>query len=281
MLLATVAALAMLAQSGDTTLTARRGDRLEAENHNGNITVRTWARSEVTLRVSGSRRSVTLDRSGGTISVELDWEHGSPGTVSYELTVPTWMPLELSGVNTDIAVTGIRAPISAETVNGSIVVEGGTGTISLSSVEGSVTLTGADGRISVESVNEDVIVRRSRGEVAGESVNGIVMIDADSRRVSAETVNGDITFSGPVHDGGTYSFSTHNGSVVLGMQEGTNASVSVSTFQGELLADFPVTIRGSRERGFSFTIGNGSARVEVESFQGTIRLVRPSAVRLR
>lgn len=281
MLLATVAALAMLAQSGDTTLTARRGDRLEAENHNGNITVRTWARSEVALRVSGSRRSVTLDRSGGTIAVELDWEHGNPGTVSYELTVPTWMPLELSGVNTDIAVTGIRAPISAETVNGSIVVEGGTGTISLASVEGSVTLTGADGRISVESVNEDVIVRRSRGEVAGESVNGIVMIDADSRRVSAETVNGDITFSGPVQDGGTYSFSTHNGSVVLGMQEGTNASVSVSTFQGELLADFPVTIRGSRERGFSFTIGSGSARVEVESFQGTIRLVRPSAVRLR
>jgi DUF4097 and DUF4098 domain-containing protein YvlB len=271
----------MLAQSGDTTLAARRGDRLEAENHNGNITVRTWARSDVMLRVSGSRRSVTMDRSGSTISVELEWEHGDPGNASYELTVPAWMPLELSGVNSSIAVTGIRAPISAETVNGSIVVEGGTGTINLASVEGTVTLTGADGRIAVESVNDDVIVRRSRGEVAGESVNGIVMIDADSRRVSAETVNGDITFSGPVYDGGTYSFSTHNGSVVLGMQEGANASVSVSTFQGELLADFPVTIRGSRERGFSFTTGSGSARIEVESFQGTIRLVRPSAVRLR
>ena len=281
MLLATVAALAILAQSGDTTLTAQRGDRLEAENHNGNITVRTWARSAVMLRVNGSRRAVTLDRSGGTISAELEWEHGDPGNVSYELTVPAWMPVELSGVNSDLSVSGVRAPVSAETVSGNIVVEGGSGNVNLSSVEGSVTLTGADGRIAVESVNDDVVVRSSRGEILAESVNGVVIIEADSRRVSAETVNGDITFTGPIHDGGSYSFATHNGSVVLGVQEGANAAVSVSTFQGELLADFPVTIRGSRERGFSFTIGSGSARVEIESFQGTIRLVRPGAVRFR
>lgn len=281
MLLATFAALAIIAQSGDTTLSAQRGDRLEAENHNGDITVRTWARSSVMLRVNGSSRAVTLDRTAGTITAELEWEHGDPGNVSYELTVPTWMPLELSGVNSDITVTGTRAPISAETVSGSIVVEGGTGTISLSSVEGSVTLTGAQGRIAVESVNDDVIVRRSSGEIDAESVNGAVMIEADSRRVAAETVNGDISFSGPVHDGGSYGFVTHNGNVVLGVQEGANVSVSVETFQGELLADFPVTIRGSRERGFAFTIGSGSARVEIESFQGTIRLVRPGAVRFR
>jgi DUF4097 and DUF4098 domain-containing protein YvlB len=280
-LIATFAALAILAQSGDTTVPAQRGDRLEAENHNGDISVRTWARNAVQLRVRGSQRAVTLDRSGGTISAELDWNHGDPGSVDYELTIPTWMPVELSGVNSDLSLVGSRADVSMETVSGSIVLDGGTGLISLTSVEGSVTVTGAEGRIQAESVNDFVMVRRSSGEIDAESVNGAVTIDADSRRVSAETVNGDIAFSGPVHDGGTYSFTTHNGNVLLGVQEGANASVSVSTFQGELLADFPVTVRGSRERGFSFTIGNGSARIEIESFQGTTRLVRPGAVRNR
>ena len=281
MLIATFAALAILAQSGDTTLSAQRGDRLEAENHNGDIIVRTWARNAVQLRVRGTDRAVTLERSGGTISAELDWNHGDPGNVDYELTIPTWMPVELSGVNSDMSVIGTRADISVETVSGSIVVEGGNGMVSLTSVEGSVTVTGAQGRIQVESVNDFVMVRRSTGEIDAESVNGAVTIDADSRRVSAETVNGDIVFSGPIHDGGTYRFTTHNGDVRLGVQDGANASVSVSTFQGELLADFPGTVRGSRERGFSFTIGSGSARIDIESFQGTIRLVRPGAVRNR
>jgi DUF4097 and DUF4098 domain-containing protein YvlB len=280
-LIATFAALAMLAQPGDTTLQVQRGDRLEAENHNGDITVRTWTRNAVMLRVNGSQRGVTLDRSGGIISAELDWEHGDPGSVSYELTVPAWMPVELSGVNSDMVVTGVRADVSVETVSGSIVLEGGRGSISLTSVEGSVTVTGAEGRIQLESVNDFVLVRGSSGDIEAESVNGAVTIDADSRRVSAETVNGDITFSGPIHDDGRYTFTTHNGNVVIGVQEGANAAVSVSTFQGDLQAAFPVTVRGSRERGFAFTIGNGSAHIEVESFQGTIRLVRPAAVRIR
>lgn len=283
MLLATFAALALVAiQGSDTVVTVQRGDRLEAENHTGNITVRTWTRSAVMLRVSGGGGSVSLERDDGEVSVSLDWDHGDPGRVDYELTVPAWMPLELSGINTDIAITGTAAEVSAETVSGSITLDGGTGNISLNSVEGSITVTGARGHMSLESVNDGIVVRNSSGPVSAESVNGsISLIAVDSRDVASETINGGITFGGPIQAGGNYHFTTHNGDVTIGVQDGANATVSVSTFQGELTADFPVSIRSSHEKEFSFTLGSGGAQIDVESFQGTIRLVRPSAVRNR
>lgn len=281
MLIATFTALALVAAPAqDTVVSVQRGDRLEAENHTGNITVHTWTRSAVMLRIREGGRSVALERQAGEVRVEIDWEHGSAGNVDYELTVPAWMPLELSGIDTDISVRGTQAAVSAETVSGSIVLEGGSSTVQLQSVEGRVTVTGARARMSLESVNDDIVVRSSIGDVSAESVNGAVtLIDVDSRNVSAETVNGDITFGGPIQNGGSYNFSTHNGNVLLGVQEGAGATISVSTFQGELSADFPLTFRGSREKDFSFTLGNGGASVNIESFQGNIRLVRPGAVR--
>jgi hypothetical protein len=58
--------------------------------------------------------------------------------------------------------------------------------------------------------------------------------------------------------------------------EGTNASVAVSTFNGEFESEFPVPIIGMRKgKGFNFTLGNGSAQITLESFQGTIELIRP------
>jgi hypothetical protein len=52
-----------------------------------------------------------------------------------------------------------------------------------------------------------------------------------------------------------------------------NATVSVSTWSGEFESATPVTISGSQEgKRFSFTVGTGSARIDLEAFDGLIRL---------
>ena len=41
----------------------------------------------------------------------------------------------------------------------------------------------------------------------------------------------------------------------------------------------PVTLTETRKgKRFNFTVGSGSAQVSLESFQGTVRLVRPGSV---
>ena len=84
-----------------------------------------------------------------------------------------------------------------------------------------------------------------------ETVNGEIKLDGvDAATVDANTVNGDISYAGPIRDGGRYSFSTHNGDITLTVAEGTNASVAVSTYNGEFESEFPVPLRApERERG--------------------------------
>jgi DUF4097 and DUF4098 domain-containing protein YvlB len=187
------------------------------------------------------------------------------------------MALTLAGVHTNVKVLGSQAPVSVETVEGEVDVGGGNGLVSLRSVQGSVKLQGARGRISVNSVNEDVAVTRSAGDIMAETVNGEITLDkVDATTVEANTVNGDISYNGPIRDGGRYSFTTHNGDLTLTVAEGTNASVAVSTFNGEFESEFPVPLSGTRKgKGFNFTLGTGSAQVTLESFQGTIQLIRP------
>jgi len=69
--------------------------------------------------------------------------------------------------------------------------------------------------------------------------------------------------------------------VIVAVQEGLNATVSVHTFSGNLESAFPITVRGTTGRGkaINFTMGTGSARMELESFSGDIELRswRPAA----
>ena len=104
-------------------------------------------------------------------------------------------------------------------------------------------MTGAKGRIEANSVNADVEVHRCAGEISTETVNGsIELAGTDATTLTATSVNGDLSYDGPVHPGGRYSLSTHNGDITLAMAEGAGAAVSVSTFNGEFESDFPVTL---------------------------------------
>jgi DUF4097 and DUF4098 domain-containing protein YvlB len=268
------------AQQVDTTVNVGRGQRLDVNAFGGEVTVRAWNRNAVRVEtITSGRERVEVSSSATALSVRTQGRQGSPSQFELRITAPRWIPLNLSGVHTDMKVDGLRAPISVETVEGQVDVTGGDGLISLRSVQGSVALRGGRGRIRVNSVNEDVGVHNSSGEIAAETVNGEITLQInDAASVDASTVNGDIAYSGPIRSGGRYAFSTHNGDVTVTVAEGTSASVAVSTFSGEFESEFPVPLRGARAgKGFSFTLGSGSAQVTLESFQGTIQLVRPGS----
>jgi DUF4097 and DUF4098 domain-containing protein YvlB len=274
------AALALLQQI-DTTVTAQPGQRLVVDSYGGEIDVKTWGRNAVRVEADPpSRTSVEISSSGGVVSVRSEGRRGPPASVDYTITVPAWMGLDLSGVYTDVKVAGVRAPISVETVQGEVDVAGGEGTVSLRSVQGSVKLQDAKGRIDVHSVNEEVRVSKASGEITAETVNGDVVLEqVDATSLDATTVNGDLGYDGPIRSGGRYTLSTHNGDITLAATERTNATVMVSTFSGDFESDFPVPLRETRKgQRFSFNLGEGSAQVSLESFQGTIRLVRPGHV---
>jgi len=217
------------------------------------------------------------------VTVRASNRRGPPQSVEYDVTVPKGMALTLSGLYTDIKVTGVEAEISAETVQGEITVTGGSGYVSLKSVQGAVTLESCRGRIEVSSVNEGVTVRGCNGDINAETVNGdIELTGIESSAVDASTVNGDITYEGALRDAGRYRLSTHDGDVNVTIPARSNASVTVATLNGDFESCFPVQLTGVTPRHrFTITLGSGSAKVELESFNGDIKLRQPSQTECR
>ena len=263
----------------DTTLAVKRGMRLEVDNFAGDITVRAWSRDALRIEASHSRRTrVDIDRSQSVIRLTAVGRT-IPGHVDYELTVPTWMALDLHGMSAEIDVDGTRAAVTAKSINGDVRVKGGEEMVTVSSLQGEVEVAEARGRIEANSTNAGVKLRRVVGDVTAESMNGMIVLDkVEARSLEASTVNGSIVFVGPMLEGGLYNLSTHNGTLLVGLPEKPDVTVSVATFSGNFSSSFPLDLGSGRRGGkrFNFTLGTGSARLELESFQGGVRLARLS-----
>lgn len=269
----------------DTTVTVAAGTRLSLQNVGGDVTIKAWDRNQVRIQANHSSRArVGIDLSDQVLRLHPRSDHGMGGwaMVDYELTVPASMAIDIDGMGAEVKIEGTRAPVKVSTVEGNVTVRGGTD-LTLSAVNGKVTVSGAKGRVELRSVSEDVEASDITGDLTAETVSGDLRLTrVDGRRVDAQTVSGDVTFEGPLRGDGTYSFSTHSGDVTLAVPEGASALISTAIANGDLSASFalPANERASRHRQ-SFRLGNGGATVELETYSGDIRLVRPNEIRVR
>lgn len=267
---------AALQYQTDTTLAVPANARLYLKNDAGRIEVTAWDRNELRVQAEhGSRDEIRIERRDGVVRVEARRRMGRP-IVDYKLTVPASMSLQVGGVHAEVVVTGVRGDIQAESVEGGITIRGGGGAMTVSSVEGDIIIDGARGRVRVNGVDGDVRIRNVVGDVTVETIDGDLTLDGiDAANVDASTVDGDILYVGTIKDGGRYRLTSHDGDVVLQVAAGINASISVATFDGDFESDFPIQLdRTEAGRRFRFVLGSGSASVELESFDGAIRLRR-------
>jgi DUF4097 and DUF4098 domain-containing protein YvlB len=268
----------------DQTIDVAKGTRLVLSNNAGEVAVRSWDRDQVRIQAShGSRETISAETTDMTLRIRTQRTQGSRGPgglVDYQITVPRWMPVNLSGTYLDATIEGTTAEVTVETVHGNARVTGGNGAVSLRSVEGVITVDKASGRVQATTVNEGIRITNVSGEITAETTNGDIFIDnATTSNLEAFTVNGEVTFNGTIRDNGAYRLGTHNGDIRVGLGGANNATVFVRTFQGDFTADFPVQLpEGQNPRSgskrFNFTLGSGSARIELQSFGGDIVLAR-------
>jgi hypothetical protein len=166
--------------------------------------------------------------------------------------------------DTEVDIT-VRVPegllLRIGTVSGDVTAERLVGTIDLQSVSGDVRLTGGRGpSIALETVSGDI-------ELQG----------GDAKEVSGHTVSGEVTFTGSVIDGGSYDFSTTSGDIRLTLPGRPNATLSAATFSGQFSSNLSTTPNETRRRHrYDATWGSGSARLDVESLSGDIRIITAS-----
>lgn len=275
LLLASALVLTPAAPSTDTVVVVQRGDRIVLENLSGEILVRSWDRDEVEIRGEDEEMALTVRRTGGTVRIGRDDRKGRRRSVDASIRVPAWADLQINGNSLDISVEGVDGRLEVHTVSGEVWIENAGGPLDIRTIEGEIDVVGARSGVTASSQSDDVRLRDVSGDVDVHSASGdLTLVDVRAQRVRAETQDGDISFSGTIADDGSYGFFVHDGDAYIAIPSTTNARVAVSTFDGDFESEFPVRIErftGGRE--FDFTIGDGRARIDIQVFDGEIRLL--------
>ena len=265
----------------EQTLDVTKGTRLVLSNNAGEVVVRSWDRDQVRVQATHNERvTVDIANADNTLRVRSRSSRGPSGLIDYQVTVPRWMPVNLSGTYLESTIEGTTAEVTVESVHGNIRVGGGSGNVNLRSVQGIIIVDKASGNVRATTINEGIRLTNVSGDVYAETTNGDITVEnAQTTSLEISTVNGDVTFNGTMRDSGAYRLTTHGGDIRLGLGGANNATVFVRTFQGDFRADFPIQLpegQSAREgsKRFNFTLGSGSARIELQTFNGDITLAR-------
>jgi DUF4097 and DUF4098 domain-containing protein YvlB len=244
-LAATAASAATLTERIDRTFDARAGALLQVDNTNGSITIGSWDQPKIRVRAEKvvdradddeARRilkelRVDISRRGdGGLSIatqtprnnslgifDILFGHWVQAKVTYEITVPRSMSLDVTDVNGRVHVFGVNGDLKIETTNGRIEME---------RCGGSADVSSTNGRIVAELVTMNP-QRQSRFE----TTNGRIVLTVPSNlaaEVDASTTNGGIDSELPVL---TRGMNRHS---LRGTNNGGGAKLKIRTTNGSI-----------------------------------------------
>jgi DUF4097 and DUF4098 domain-containing protein YvlB len=265
----------------DTTVTLDRGGTVSISVYSGHVNVIGVSGSQVKVHGVVDRGEVRFDSHSGSVRLQIEPEerHGA-GRADLDLTVPIGTRVQIDGFSAPYTVKGVKGEVKLESMSGSAEVSDAVGTVSIETVSGNISATNIDGDLRATAVSGRLDISNVNGDIESESVSGHIWITgARSKSASAESVSGSVSYSGTVDPAGTYTFKSNAGRITLAVPPDIGATVSLETFNGQVDSDFPVTLgsgtnRMGHDSRFEFKIGNGRARIILETFSGNIRIQR-------
>lgn len=176
------------------------------------------------------------------------------------------------------------ALVSADGTRGTLLVDAGSGGVSLRNVNASrLTVDNGSGGIDLQHVRaESCSFDSGSGGVTGTDVacerftvdigsGGVRVSNGSFRDVSVDAGSGGVTLDLRRAPSNTL-VDTGSGSVTITVPSSYSASLDIDTGSGSISTDFPVrTTRMERDR-LQGTIGDGTARLRVDTGSGSVRL---------
>jgi DUF4097 and DUF4098 domain-containing protein YvlB len=144
----------------------------------------------------------------------------------------------------------------------------GSGNVHASNINGDVRIVSISSSISVQCVKGDVAARVSSGQIAVSDIGGDVELNASS---------GSVSFIGAINSESHYRLKTMSGDANMDIPDGVGFTAVLSAYSGQIHTDFqfPQTSQTPSSRTNRRIIGkygNGSGRIELDSFSGEVFL---------
>lgn len=274
-------------QRVDESRRAAPGVAVEVVNPTGSVRVIGWDRREV--RVTGElgpeARRLRFEGDGDDLEIEV-----VPGTGAerHELDpsdlvirVPAGGSVEVRTLVADVEVSGMRGEVDIESASGDVTVSGEPRELQVVSTGGDVRVRSGSGarEVSVDTASGDVILEVAAGDVSATTLSGLLRVRADGLLAgSFESTSGNIEYSGAVAPGSSLDFENFSGNVEIAVDDDVSARFEVSSYSGAIDNDFGSEARSpgrhASKTGLEFTVGDGSAKISVETFSGNVLIRR-------
>jgi len=255
--------------------------------------------------------SITAVRCGGNTRIgnehgSLDIQHIRGDLVARN----TFGPIKVVDVSGNAQITGGHGAVTAEEIVGDATIETSFSALTCANIGGRVTIRNSHGKVDVNGVENDTrittsfqkaVVKNIRGNVTVESQHSPVEVanvlgDADVNTsfghmnltrirggVVATNQHGSVTAEDILpsgeDEGRLVRLKTSFGTMKLILPETLSAQLAVTTSQGKIESDFPITMKlrgtlstSSTTQKIDGTVGSGKDRIEIEGSHSNIYL---------
>jgi len=187
---------------------------------------------------------------------------------------------EESRVEYDIAMPA-GASVNVSTATAPITVDGVSGDVELSSNTGEIVVRNvAKAHVHIRGIASAISLSNiTRGHVEITSTGGAVQMGGvTGPLVSVGTTSGNITYKGDCSGGGEYRLTTHSGAIDVTLPPTASVDLTARSVSGSVVNDFPlqekshVSFVPKAGSSFAGTSNSGSSSVELQSFNGRIRV---------
>jgi DUF4097 and DUF4098 domain-containing protein YvlB len=246
-----------------------------------NLTARITARaeSEQDARELAEQTKIKLEPSGDGLITRIEMPTSitrKSVSVDLEIIVPNHTDIELTTRNGTLRITNITGKVNGTTRNGKVIAE---------QISGNIEIQTRNGSVICKKISDDVKLRTRNGKVVAEQVSGNIEIQTRNGSVICEKVSGDVklrTRNGSVR--AFYSESappvcnvsivTRNGNVHFTAPPNFSAEADVSTHDGSIQNDLPITVIGEVEGKKKLTgkIGTGQGKLYLRTRNGSIKI---------
>lgn len=273
--------------SGDVDITGSGDGRVHVH---GDVRVSGMGFGNPRKRLDATIANPPLEQKGDTIRIGKEMSSMRNISITYTIQVPHDTEVSATVASGTQTVRGVRGPVKVQAASGSIYVEhidrdaqltNSSGSVSatnvgddvqISSSSGSVKVSSTKGDVRVNAIAGDIQIAKPGGRVEADTSSGSVSIQDASNDVKARAVSGRVAVQGDPVAGSYWDLKTVSGSIQLNVPAAASFHLSAQALSGEIRTDIPIMIEEQGKHSLRARMGNGGARVEVQTVSGDIRV---------
>jgi len=238
-------------------------------NPNGTVTVRAWTKADVMVVAKRATAQVEVDaeQNGNRVDVLTRQvaDTASPDDLrtDLEISVPQDAELQIHNDTGGVNVSNVAGDMNVETIAAGVDLEDTAGYMTVKTVGGAFQCLRCAGRLEVTSIS-----------------GNFKLIDLKSTYVRAQTSEGNILFNGSFMPMATYVLKNYSGQIEVRFSPGDSFDLSATSLKGKVHNE--ANLAPSTHHHLAARVGNalfgtynsGRARVELNSFDGTINILK-------